>query len=198
MSNKGITFYNKIEANEYAKQMNAEGHWARITHPETDTWKVIVTKAKRRIFKPETATTKEVLDVGAGKYPAPRTTRAIDIIIPGPTIKVEEGRKLLKEYKQTDATKKIPYKGKFFDKVVSRWALGVRIPGKKVYKELARVLKPGGKVEVRVLESDSKYIDGIIKNLEDVGVTINKTDKHIYPTRGKKDIIEYSIQGKLA
>ena len=195
MAIEGITFYNYSEAREYAKRVDTEGHEARITHPKANTWRVLITtKTKRRTFKPSIKATKETLDVGAGKYPVSRVTRAVDITIPDPTVKVERKSSTLKEYKQADVTKGIPYGDKSFDKVISRWALGVKILGRKAYKELARVLKPKGKVEVRVLKDDKKYMDEIVKNLQGVGITIDRIDEHTYKGK-KKDTVEYVIHG---
>ncbi len=135
-----------------------------------------------------TPVSKEVLDIGAGAYPAPGTTRAVDIRVLPP--KKINRPKTLVEYKQADARRKIPYDSGFFDKVISRWAIGSRIGGFRVYQEIARVLKPGGEVEIRVRKDDERSIPKVLDRLEEVKIKVIGVDEHIF-----EHVVEYAIHG---
>ena len=121
----------------------------------------------------------EVLDIGAGTSPAPGTTRAVDsnhnlltkrgklkkkVCIPGSLI----------EYANYDA-RSLPYDDSFFDRGISCWAIGARIKGIKVIRELYRVLKPGGEIYIAILEEDKETIPVTRKNLRRAGFKILET-----------------------
>ncbi len=150
----------------------------------------------------------EVLDIGAGSKPAPGATRAIDITKPW---KISESNSL-KEYLVANA-ENIPYADEFFERVISRWAIGPRITGIKVYQELARVTKPGGEVYMSILEFEKWCIPTVKMNLRKTGFRILKVHTSVYknpftdldkkPNIPKEvldseDITEYIIHAKKA
>ena len=137
---------------------------------------------------------KEILDIGSGKWPAPGATRAIDARKPRGGINRPES---LQEYRQARA-EKIPYPDSFFKKVVSRWALGPCIFSRKAYREIARVLKLEGRVEVRLLWKDRRYRQRIIYRLGEVGIGIYAEYRGVYIGKDGKRLTEFVICGRRA
>ncbi len=143
---------------------------------------------------------KEVLDVGAGRFVCPGATRAID---PRKTYVVSTRKSLgpivkpksLHEYRQASA-QKIPYPDNFFKKVVSRWSLGFCIHRRKAYQEIARVLKPGGRIEVRLLWKDRRYKKNLLLRLKEVGFDIYAEYKGVYIN--DHQLTEFVICGRLS
>ena len=143
---------------------------------------------------------KEVLDVGAGRFVCPGATRAIDplkkYILSTQKMKGDIMRpKSLHEYRQASA-EKIPYPDNFFTKVVSRWALGFCIYQRRAYQEIARVLKPGGRIEVRLLWKDRRYKKNLLLRLQEVGFDIYTEYKGVY-SNGHQTT-EFIICGRLS
>ena len=86
----------------------------------------------------------KVLDIGAGDNPDLRATHAIDLTKPERTYKnlnYKWGYDFNKE------SINLPYKGNIFDVVVSYGGLGRNFESAKIYKEIYRVLRPGGRLE---------------------------------------------------
>lgn len=142
---------------------------------------------------------KEVLDVGAGRFVAPGATRAIDplksYVLKTQSIHGKmEKPKSLHEYRKASA-EKIPYPDNFFNKVISRWALGFCIHKRKAYREIARVLKPDGRIEVRLLWKDRRYKRNLIIRLQEVGFYIYAEYKGVYI--GTHQLTEFIICGRL-
>lgn len=136
---------------------------------------------------------KEVLDIGAGRYPCPGATRAIDplkrYIVKTRATRGDIVRpKSLHEYRCAKA-EKIPYPDGFFNKVISRWALGFCIWRRQAYQEIARVLKPNGRIEVRLLWKNRRYKKHLIEKLEEVGINVYAEYKGIYIQENPKDFI---------
>lgn len=129
---------------------------------------------------------REVLDIGAGGWPAPGCTRALD----RRPVKIKVTPSTLIEYKIA-SVENIPYPDNFFRKIVSRWSLGCRIFRKAAYKEISRVLMPGGRVEVRLLWTDRRYKKKLIHNLEDVNISLYKEYTGVYegPKKRKTEFI---------
>lgn len=85
-----------------------------------------------------------VLDLGAGMHPDYRATHAIDLVKPEKTFK---GLKYKWGYNFNKETTNLPYKDNSFDVVVSIGSLGRNFESRNIYKEIYRVLKPGGRLE---------------------------------------------------
>lgn len=143
---------------------------------------------------------KEVLDVGAGRFVSPGATRAIDPLkkyvlrtqkTKGDIVKP----KSLHEYRQASA-EKMPYPDNFFTKVVSRWALGFCIHRRKAYREIVRVLKPGGRIEVRLLWKDRRFKKNLLLRLKEVGFDIYTEYKGVYIN--DHQLTEFVICGPLS
>ncbi|MBI4267194.1 MAG: class I SAM-dependent methyltransferase [Chloroflexi bacterium] len=135
---------------------------------------------------------REILDIGAGKWPVRGATRAIDRVKP-PDTEIRRPDSLI-EYQQAKA-ERLPYPDNFFKKVVSRWALGPRIFRMEAYAEVYRVLQPGGRVEVRLLWKDRRYKQRIIQRLEKAGINVYGEHKKLY--RGlNKQFTEFIICGR--
>ena len=86
----------------------------------------------------------KVLDIGAGDNPDVRATHAIDLEKPDriyPNLSYKWGYDFNKE------TTSLPYNSNSFDVVVSLGALGRNFESAKIYREIYRVLKPGGRFE---------------------------------------------------
>ena len=82
-----------------------------------------------------------VLDIGAGSNPDIRATHAIDLRPPHinfPQINYKSG------YDFNNPSTKLPYPNNSFDIVVSYGALGRNFETPQIYKEIYRILKPGG------------------------------------------------------
>ena len=116
----------------------------------------------------------EVLDIGAGTSPAFGATRAVDI---NRDLFTKDGNRLKKkveipgslvEYINYDA-RALPYGDGFFDRIISRWAIGARIKGIAVIREAYRVLKSGGEIYIAILEEDKQTIPPTKCNLKSVG-----------------------------
>lgn len=85
-----------------------------------------------------------VLDMGAGDAPDARATHAIDLRKPEhkyPSIKYKYGYNLQK-------LSVLPYSSQLFDRVVSYGALGMNFETRNIYKEIYRILKSNGKLEI--------------------------------------------------
>jgi len=141
----------------------------------------------------------EVLDVGAGRYPAPGATRAIDkdkswILATQFSLGEVQRPPSLCEYKEARA-ERIPYPDGFFGKVISRWALGPRIFSRRAYREIARVLKPGGRVEIKLLWKDRRFKRRIVERLAEVGVPVYVEQRGIFRKPGKH-LVEFEICGR--
>lgn len=113
---------------------------------------------------------KRVLDIGAGARPITGATHAIDIA-PEEEIRdelEETGRKLPKGIRYTfnhDFIRKaLPYPSNFFDKAVSRFALGMFGLTATPWKEVSRVLKPGGTLTVDLGDINDERLE-IIRTL---------------------------------
>lgn len=138
---------------------------------------------------------KEILDIGAGRWPAPGATRAVDI-------KAREELELkgaiqwpssLQEYKFGIRAEQIPYPDGFFNKVISRWALGPCITRRAVYREIARVLKPQGRVEVRLLWKNRRYYRRIVTRLAEAGIDLYNEYRGVYIHKDGHRLSEFII-----
>ena len=86
----------------------------------------------------------KVLDIGAGGTPDLRATHAIDLVRPMetyPNLDYKWGYDFNKE------TTNLPYSSNSFDVVVSLGSLGRNFESANIYREIYRVLKPGGRFE---------------------------------------------------
>lgn len=128
-----------------------------------------------------------VLDMGAGSAPDERATHAIDLATPSnkfPSIQYKTGYDLQKSSIQ------LPYTSNLFDRVVSYGALGYNFETRNIYKEIYRILIPGGKLEVsRPSKNTNQY-------MKDAGFTLS-IEKYYDPVMqkdmgvlvGTKDIV---------
>lgn len=87
----------------------------------------------------------KVLDIGAGIGPDFRATHAIDLRNPGETFQNLDYKW---GYDFNKESTNLPYGNNSFDVVVSYGALGMNFESAKIYKEIYRVLKPGGRLEL--------------------------------------------------
>ena len=145
--------------------------------------------------------------MGAGRYPCPGATRAIDplkkyVLRTGGMVRPHS----LQEYRCASA-ENIPYPDNFFNKVVSRWSLGFCIWRRRAYQEIYRVLKPNGRVEVRLLWKDRRFKANLMRRLEEAGIHVYIEYKGVYtkrwvPAEGKrgaycsKRLTEFIICGR--
>ena len=137
----------------------------------------------------------EVLDIGAGVSPALGATRAVDI---RRDLFTKDGKRLKKmvdipdslvEYINFDA-KSLPYEDGFFDRIISRWAIGARIKGIAVAREAYRVLKRGGEIYISILDEDKETMPPTRRNLRQIGFEILCVYKGEYSEwNGRKDIM---------
>jgi len=128
-----------------------------------------------------------VLDMGAGDAPDARATHAIDLATPRhkfSSIQYKTGYDLQKSSIQ------LPYTSNLFDRVVSYGALGFNFETRNIYKEIYRILIPGGKLEVsRPSNNTNQY-------MKDAGFTLS-IEKYYDPVMqkdmgvliGTKDIV---------
>jgi len=94
-----------------------------------------------------------VLDVGAGDNPDLRATHAIDLVRPE---KVYEGLNYKYGYDFDKETTKLPYPSNSFDVVVSIGGLGRNFRSRKIYAEIYRVLKRGGRLEFNPTDKETR------------------------------------------
>ena len=87
----------------------------------------------------------KVLDIGAGRGPDFRATHAIDLSNPRKTFQNLDYKW---GYDFNKETTSLPYSSNSFDVVVSYGALGKNFESANIYKEIYRVLKPGGRLEL--------------------------------------------------
>jgi len=100
-----------------------------------------------KIYRRRPIGQKEVLDIGAGDLVDSRATHAIDL---HPDF-WNKGNKVAVDYypKPIDIEKdKLPYESEKFTSVISYGALGWNFGNSFSYKEVYRVLKPGGEIEI--------------------------------------------------
>jgi len=142
----------------------------------------------------------EVIDIGAGHTPSEGATRAVDsnrnlFTKSGKGLKKKVAiPKSLKEYVNYDASN-LPYEDEFFDRGISKWAIGARIMGIEPVRELYRVLKNGGEVYIAILEEDKKGVPITKENLRRVGFTVLKTYTGEY-TETTNIKIEYVVHAR--
>lgn len=145
----------------------------------------------------------EVLDIGAGTTPAPGATRAVDIKRSLLTKQGKLKKKIvippsLVEYINYDA-RRLPYSDQFFDRAISRWAIGARIKGIAVIREAHRVLKQNGEMYIAILEEDRTTIPPTKRNLRRAGFKILGIYKGEYlegkGTVAKEQIIHVCKEG---
>lgn len=99
----------------------------------------------------------KVLDIGAGDHPDYRATHAIDLVKPDRRFK---GLKYKWGYDFNKESTNLPYLDNSFKVVVSIGGLGRNFESKNIYKEIYRVLKPGGRFE---FNPDSKRSTSLLK-----------------------------------
>jgi SAM-dependent methyltransferase len=87
---------------------------------------------------------KFVLDLGAGDNPDLRATHAIDLVAPE---KHFVGLEYQMGYDLHSSTVELPYPDTYFDRVVSYGGLAINFESLTLYKEIYRILKPGGNLE---------------------------------------------------
>lgn len=138
---------------------------------------------------------KRILDIGAGASPIRGATHAIDIASEEEIQdELEEtGRKLPKGIRYTFGhnfiREALPYSSNFFDQAVSRFALGMFGLIAKPWKEVQRVLKPGGTLtldlgdineerleRIRILSKSAGFSSGKLVDLgeEEIRVVLRK------------------------
>lgn len=123
-----------------------------------------------------------VLDIGAGSGPDLRATHAIDLRKPlrkFKNLEYEYGYDFNKE------STNLPYPDNYFDLVVSYGALGRNFGSKNIYKEIYRVLRPGGRFEANW---------NVTKNFKKVG--FKKISKVSYFNKSLNEKVDVFIAEK--
>jgi hypothetical protein len=129
--------------------------------------------------------TQQVLDIGAGMQPDARATHAIDLQEPGKNwfdIKYQSGVDMEKE--------NLPYRNNQFHRVISYASLGMNFGNDKTYKEVYRILKSNGVIEIGLpYTSDERNVGYVQNDLKKNGFRNIKIQKKTLPNGGIFTII---------
>ena len=144
-------------------------------------------KYKGRHFRLEKRAGEKVLDMGAGTSPDWRATHAIDLARPGTRF---SGLTYSSGYNLKREGLKLPYSDNKFDRIVSYGALGRNFDSESIYKEINRILKPGGVIEINAIDNQH-----VIKKLREVGFTISQK-RYFDSIVGENVDIIYAIKSR--
>jgi len=126
----------------------------------------------------------QVLDIGAGISPDTRATHAIDLQKPDISwidIQYKSGVDLNKDT--------LPYRNNQFHRVISYAGLGMNFGTSKTFREVYRILKKNGIIEIGIGNGYEKNIEPIKNELKNSGFTIIRTQKRTLPNGGVFTVI---------
>ncbi|MFA5445293.1 MAG: class I SAM-dependent methyltransferase [Bacteroidales bacterium] len=128
-----------------------------------------------------------VLDIGAGTAPHPRATDAVDLHSPRALAAIarQERRRIPETvaYRyNVNMNESLPYAEKVFSTVVSQHSIGT-FGRAKAFKEAFRVLKPGGKLQVRI--GDPRNVRNVTAKIQGAG--FEKIAVRVIPLKGQMD-----------